>query len=161
MDDILRDIEELNNRMKKVENRLYFNVVDQIRKAVRRQTDGSFRWVDTTLITSWPRNKGILAEARIIWRVLTRHQFAACQCLLMLIALISIITVGLTLLFNVDEQLSSEYKPHKVEGKDEYYRNKDLRYTPPEHYLLFLFGVPIASKFDEEYTRIFNQECES
>jgi len=116
--------------------------------------------VDRHLITSKPHNEGIFCKFRNGLLVLRRYNFAIVQFLLMLVAVAGLIIFGAMKFFDAHQSVNDPYKPYKVDGRDEYYRNEDLRYELPLHYFWFEFAVS-ESNFSEIYNHTFNGTCDS
>merc|ERR1719410_1875307 len=114
--------------------------------------------MNTELITSRPRNQSLDADLRNCLRVLQRNKFATCQCYLMVAVVIGMVVFGLKQIMQVDESRDSQYKPFKVQGRDEYYLNADLEYTLPKFYYTFHMDVS-TSLFYEVYNETYNKPC--
>jgi len=159
---LTNEIKKLNGRIDKVENRLYSGIIEQLTKSEGKskcsRNSMTEMMVDTHLITSRPRNQSLDADLRNCVRVLQRNKFATCQCYLMLVVLFGMVLFGLKQIMEVDESRDSQYKPFKVQGRDEYYRNEDLEYTLPKFY--YTFHMEISTPlFYEVYTETFNKPC--
>jgi len=161
---LTNEIKKLNGRIEKIENRLYSGIIEQLTKtegkskSPRKRNSMPEIMVDTDLITSRPRNQSLQADLRNCVRVLQRNKFATCQCYLMVVVLLGMVAFGLKQIMEVDESSDSQYKPFKVHGREEYYRNEDLEYTLPKFYYTFHMDVS-APLFYEVYTETFNKPC--
>jgi len=116
--------------------------------------------VDRNLISSRPRNEGIFVQLKNNALLLQRHRFAIFQCLVMLAAIVGLLTVTAIKFVDAHNSVNDDYKPFKVDGKDEYYRNEKLRYELPLHYFWFQFAVS-EPDFSTVYNETFNQTCDS
>jgi len=116
--------------------------------------------VDHNLMTSKPRNEGIFRECQHGIVVLKRYNFAILQCLLMFMAIVGLITFGVLKFFDAHQSVNDLYKPYKVDGRDEYYRNEDLRYELPLHYFSFEIAVS-ETNFTVIYNQTYNQTCDT
>jgi len=116
--------------------------------------------VDQSLITSRPRNEGIFRECRNGVLVLRNHNFAIFQCVLMLIAVSGLLAFGCLQFIEAHKSANEKYKPFKVNGRDEYYRNEALKYELPLHYFWFEFAV-VETDFMAVYEERFIEECNS
>jgi len=161
---LTNEINKLNGRLEKVENKLYSGIIDQLTKtegtpkSTRKRNSMPEIMLDTDLISSRPRNQSLDADLRNCVRVLQRNKFATCQCYLMVLVLLGMIAFGLKQIMEVDESRDSQYKPFKVQGRDEYYQNADLEYQLPKFYYTFHMDVTTAL-FYEVYTETFNKPC--
>merc|ERR550534_646339 len=160
---LTNEINKLNERLEKVENKLYSGIIKQLTmvgkpNSTRRRNSMPEMMVDTDLITSRPRNQSLDSDLRNCVRVLQRNKFATCQCYLMVLVLLGMVAFGLKQIMEVDESRASQYKPFKVQGRDEYYRNEDLEYTLPKFYYTFHMDVS-TPWFYEVYTETFNKPC--
>jgi len=153
----------LTERMQKVENRLYSGIVEQLTKSggcIGARNSMPELMVDTELITCRPRNQGLVDDLRNCARVLHANKFATCQCCLMLLVFIAGVVFGVMQIMEVDQTMSPQYKPFKVQGKDEYFRNEELEYTLPKFYYTFHMYISIP-QFFEAYNERFNTTCVS
>jgi len=161
---LTNEINKLNGRLEKVENKLYSDIIEQLTKtegkppSTRKRNSMPEMMVDTDLITSRPRNQSLDADLRNCVRVLQRNKFATCQCYLMVLVLLGMIAFGFKQMMEVDESRDSQYKPFKVQGRDEYYRNEDLEYKLPKFYYTFHMDVS-PTIFYEVYTETFQKPC--
>jgi len=132
--------------------------------AITREISGAGKCalavVDHNLITSKPRNAGIFSEFQHGIVVLKRYNFAILQCLLMFMAIAVLMTFGVLKFFDAHQSVNDLYKPYKVDGMDEYYRNEDLKYELPLHYFWFEFAVS-ETNFSVIYNQTFNQTCDT
>jgi len=115
--------------------------------------------VNHNLITSKPRNENIFGTIRNVIVVLKRYNFALLQCLIMLVTLGGLIIFGALKFCEAHQSVNDPYKPYKVDGRDEYYRNKDLKYELPLHYFWFELAVSESNFFDI-YNHRFNETCD-
>jgi len=161
---LTNEIHKLNGRLEKVEKKLCSDIIEQLTKtegkppSTRKRNSMPEMMVDTDLITSRPRNQSLDADLRNCVRVLQRNKFATCQCYIMVMVLFGMFAFGLKQIMEVDESRDSQYKPFKVQGRDEYYRNKDLEYTLPKFYYTFHMDVS-PTLFYEVYSETFNKPC--
>jgi len=116
--------------------------------------------VDHCLISNRPRNEGICTQLIQSTVVLRRYHFATVQFLVMLAAVIGLLVMIVIKFDAAKKSVGDDYKPYKVDGKDEYYRNKDLNYSLPLHYLWFQLAVS-EFDFDWVYNETFNQFCDN
>ena len=77
----------------------------------------------------------------VLNEVVKRYNFAMAQCLLIFVAAAALLTFGALKFMEAHDSVQDPYKPYKVDGRDEYFRNKELRYKLPIHYFLFEIGV--------------------
>jgi len=131
-----------------------------IRSDLSVATKTALASVDQSLITSRPRNESIFREFRNGILVLKNHNFAIFQCVLMLIAVLGLLAFGCIKFIDAHHSVNEKYKPFKVDGRDEYYRNEALKYELPLHYFWFDFSV-VESDFNAVYEERFIEECNS
>jgi len=161
---LTNEINKLNGRLKKVENKLFSRVIEQLTqtegtpKCARKRNSIPEMMVNTDLFTSRPRNQSPYADLRNCVRVLQRNKFATCQCYLMVVVFLGIVAFGLKQIMEVDESMDSQYKPFKVQGRDEYYLNADLEYNLPKFYYTFHMDVS-TTLFNEMYNETYNKPC--
>jgi len=167
-------VQELNRRVSVLEDKLrqapplseedVYSINDNkeplstIRSDISTATKTALATVDQSLITSSPRNESIFREFRNGVLVLKNHNFAIFQCVLMLLAVIGLLAFGCRKFIEAHHSVNEKYKPFKVDGRDEYYRNEELKYELPLHFFWFEFGV-VESDFMAEYEERFIEEC--
>jgi len=116
--------------------------------------------VNHTLITSKPYNADYLSYVCNFFVVLRRNPFAIFQCLLMLLMIVALLLFGVIKFRDAQDSTMDQYKPLKVDGRDEYYNNEELTYQIPLHYFMFEMVVNQAS-FHEAYRETYNENCTS
>jgi len=169
-------VQELNRRVSVLEDKLrqapplseedVYSINDNkeplstIRSDISTATKTALATVDQSLITSSPRNESIFREFRNGVLVLKNHNFAIFQCVLMLLAVIGLLAFGCRKFIEAHHSVNEKYKPFKVDGRDEYYRNEALKYKLPLHFFWFELGV-VESDFMAVYEERFIEECNS
>jgi len=116
--------------------------------------------VNHNLITSKPRNASICQDLRHGIVVLRRYNFALIQCFLLFVTLGVLTIFGALKFCEAYQSVNDPYKPYKVDGRDEYYRNEDLKYELPLHYFWFEFAVS-EDNFYGFYNQTFGEKCDS
>lgn len=116
--------------------------------------------LDHNLITSKPRNESIVKQFLNCIMVIKRYNFAVLQCLLIFVAAGALLTFGALKFLEAHDSVRGPYKPYKVDGRDEYYRNKELKYELPIHYFWLDLGV-YETNFYPIYRDTFNETCDT
>jgi len=123
------------------------------------RTADALATVDRNLISSRPRNEGICDQLSNNASLLQKHPFAVVQCFVMLAAIVALLVVIGFKFVAAHNSVNDDYKPFKVDGKDEYYRNEKLKYELPLHYFWFQFAVS-EPDFSTVYNKTFNETCD-
>jgi len=132
----------------------------------RTESEGLEAWksalatVDRTLITGHPYNLSCAERLRTFFTVMRQNHFAICHCFFMILAITGLLLFGSIKFGEAFDSEQSEFKPFKIEGKDEFQDNEHLHYSIPLHYFVFEMEIWNAS-FDESYSATFNKNCTS
>jgi len=116
--------------------------------------------IEHDLITSHPRNVDMCNKVSHFMVVLKKYNFALLQCFLMFVTAAVVISFGTVKFLEAHNSVQDSYKPFKVDGIDEYYRNEELRYKLPLHYFWFELAV-VESEFYPIYNNTFQEMCNS
>jgi hypothetical protein len=116
--------------------------------------------IDHNLITSRPHNQGICSQIRDNFMLLRQYNFAVFQFIVMLLAIFGLMSMTAIKFIDAHDSVNDDYKPFKVDGKDEYYRNENLQYELPLHYFWVQFSISKLN-FSTAYNETFNETCEN